>query len=187
MRMGAMPMRCTRHLRTNGPLARVASALLLLALTSACVSKPDRSAATTFVVVRHAEKATDDPRDPALSEAGRARAEALAALMRREPLVAVYATPYRRAQLTAAPAARDARIGVGTYDAALPAAVFAQQLIDTRRPGTVLVVGHSNTAPDIAAALCACKVAPMTDDTFNVIHRIDVRPGTPAVLRSSTY
>ena len=33
---------------------------------------------TTFILVRHAEKATDDPKDPNLSEAGLMRAQSLA-------------------------------------------------------------------------------------------------------------
>ena len=38
----------------------------------------DVGATTTFVVVRHAEKGSDDARDPSLSEAGKARAQNLA-------------------------------------------------------------------------------------------------------------
>ena len=168
-------------------ITRLACVIALLWFATGCTTAPSRTAAVTFVVVRHAEKATDDPRDPSLSTAGMARAQALATLIPDGPVVAAYATRYRRTQLTAEPTARAAGINVTTYDADLPAEAVARQLRDTHAHGTVLVVGHSNTAPGIAAALCACEVPPMADDAFNIIHRIDIHPGDAPVLRSSTY
>jgi phosphohistidine phosphatase SixA len=53
---------------------------------------------------------------------------------------------------------------VTTYDAALDAKDLASTLKQRHASGTVLVVGHSNTVPAIAAALCACVVAPLRDD-----------------------
>lgn len=148
-----------------------ATLLFLLAGCSHIASKP--AATATFVVVRHAEKTNDDPRDPSLAAEGLARAERLADSLRNEPLAAVYATTYRRTQQTALPSARAHGLAVTTYDAALPAAEFAAQLRRSHPVGTVLVVGHSNTAPAIAAALCQCEVAPMDDHDYGrrlVIH-----------------
>jgi len=45
---------------------------------------------------------TDDPRDPVLTDDGHARAAALAASLADVPLVAIYATAYRRTQHSAA-------------------------------------------------------------------------------------
>lgn len=136
-------------------------------LLTACM--PTRPAPTgiEFVIVRHAEKSNDDPRDPTLSEAGLARAQRLAAALAKQPLAAVYATAYRRTQQTAAPAASDHGLVVTTYDAALDAKDLASTLKQRHASGTVLVVGHSNTVPAIAAALCACVVAPLRDDEFD--------------------
>ncbi|WP_190285845.1 SixA phosphatase family protein [Montanilutibacter psychrotolerans] len=119
-----------------------------------------------FLVVRHAEKASDDPRDPSLSAAGEQRAQALAKLLWESPLDAAYATQYRRTQQTAAPSARQHGVDVQAYDAGEPAATFAARLRKLHRSGRVLVVAHSNTAPDIAAALCGCEVAPIAEDQF---------------------
>ena len=51
----------------------------------------------------------------------------------------------------------------------------------------MLVVGHSNTAPAIAAALCGCAVAPMAEHAYDRLYRIDVPAAGPARLRPSTY
>jgi len=138
-------------------------ALLLLGLAFAatsCATPADRTArmeadGVLFVLVRHAEKAKDDPKDPTLSEAGIARAKRLAASLADARVVAAYATQYRRTQLTAAPTSMLHHLDVQTYDASLPAFEFARLLRDAHPTGTVLVVGHSNTIPALAAVLCA--------------------------------
>ncbi len=133
------------------------------------------SATTTFVVVRHAEKAADDPKDPSLSEAGQARALRMSERLADERVTAAYATRYRRTRMTAAKTAQAHGLEVSTYDAAQPAADFAAQLRRTHAAGVVLVVGHSNTVADIAGALCECKVSPMREDEYD--RWIEVRIG----------
>lgn len=138
----------------------------LILLLAGCSHLADALAPATFVIVRHAEKANDDPRDPSLAAEGQARAVRLADSLRDEPLAAVYATGYRRTQQTAQPSAEAHALVVTTYDAAQPVAEFVQQLRRTHASGTVLVVGHSNTAPAIAAALCDCEVVPMGEADY---------------------
>lgn len=146
---------------------------LLACALAGCVSLP-RADARTFVLVRHAEKATDDPKDPTLTPAGSTRAQRLADALANEPVVAVYATAYRRTQLTAAPTAASHRLTVRTYDASLPADTFAAQLLREHTSGTVLVVGHSNTIPALASVLCHCEIAPMREDEFDRVIRVRV-------------
>src|SRR5690554_7862592 len=76
---------------------------------------------TTFIVVRHAEKASDHPDDPALDADGQARAVALAQALAEVPVSAVYATPTRRTRQTAAPLAAEKALEVRDYDPALAA------------------------------------------------------------------
>src|SRR3546814_16685724 len=80
--------------------------LRLLILTcalalAACAAIPVFSPVATYVVVRPAEKVDDGSRDPSLTDAGRARAHALAELLRSRAVVAVYATDFRRTRDTA--------------------------------------------------------------------------------------
>lgn len=145
--------------------------LLCTTAAAGCATTPAASS-HTYVLVRHAEKANDDPRDPSLSAAGVARAQRIAESLHRTPLQAVYATSYRRTRQTAEPSARDHGLAVRIYDASAPAGVVAAEL-RALPAGVALVVGHSNTIPQLAAALCACTVAPIADDEFR--RRITVR------------
>ena len=142
---------------------------------------------TTFILVRHAEKGTDDARDPSLSDVGKARADRLAQLLSDAPLMAVYATVYRRTQQTAQPVADGHGMVVTTYDAKMADAAFASQLRAAHAHGTVLVVGHSNTVPGIAAALSGTVVEAMQDDQFDRIYRISIDSEGKATLSQSSY
>lgn len=151
---------------------RIAACALLLA---ACMPTRSAPSGLEFVIVRHAEKRSDDPHDPHLTQAGLARAQRLADSLASRPLAATYATAYRRTLQTAAPAAAAHGLAVTGYDAKQDANEFAATLRLRHVGGTVLVVGHSNTVPTIAAALCGCKVAPIGDDAYD--RRLSVRFG----------
>lgn len=141
--------------------------LLLLALLCASFSAP--GADTVVVVVRHAEKAADDPRDPSLSAAGHARAEALAKVLSNTPLAAAYATGYRRTQQTAQPSAKANGVDVQIIAAGQEAdgATLRDRIRREHAGRTVLVVGHSNTVPAIVGALSGMATAAMAEDEFD--------------------
>lgn len=170
----------------------VALASLLLAFTAGCASQPAArtqaaDAGAVFVLVRHAEKAKDDPKDPTLSEAGIARAKRLAESLANARMVAAYATKYRRTQLTAAPTSMSHHLDLQTYDASLPAAEFARRLRDAHRTGTVLVVGHSNTIPELAGTLCACTIEAMGEDEFDRWIEVRIDAGGHVTLTQRRY
>ena len=164
-------------------------ALLLCASLLGCATPPWQPQAlatgTTFLVVRHAEKADDGSRDPPLDAVGMARAQRLATALHAEPVVAVYATGYRRTQQTAAATAADHALAVTAYAADLAAPEFAARLRSQHPSGTVVVVGHSNTAPGIAAALCDCTATPLGDADYGRVYRIHVDAEGHPVLRES--
>lgn len=170
----------------------IAFASLLLAFTAGCASQPAArtqaaDAGAVFVLVRHAEKAKDDPKDPTLSDAGVARAVRLSDALANARVMAAYATRYRRTQLTATPTARSHGLDVRTYDAAMPASELARQLRAAHRTGTVLVVGHSNTVPELAGALCACPVEKMAEDEFDRWMEIRIDADGRATLAQRRY
>lgn len=151
------------------PFASIAASACIV--LSACTSLPMSATPDTvdFIVVRHAEKETGAAvgQDPALTAAGRARAEAIAQGLADAPVVAVYSTDYARTRETALPTARAHALPLTTYDAREPAATFAARLRESHAAGTVLVVGHSNTVPAIAAALCGCDVPAMDETEYD--------------------
>ncbi|KFN47536.1 histidine phosphatase family protein [Arenimonas metalli] len=133
-------------------------ALLALAFALMASLPALADADVLVVVVRHAEKATNDARDPDLSTDGEARARALAAALAGSRLDAAYATQFKRTQQTAAPAADAAGLDVTVRpvdgsNAASYAADLARDLRALPAGSVVLVVGHSNTVPGIVAAL----------------------------------
>jgi phosphohistidine phosphatase SixA len=103
-----------------------------------------------ILLVRHGETVEDGSRDPELSEAGRARAERLARLLADAGVTRVLSTNYKRTQGTAAPLSRAAGVQIESYDPTdLPA--LAGRL--KGGSGVILVVGHSNTTPQLVGAL----------------------------------
>ena len=161
-------------------------ALLVILLTGCATTSQPATVPANFVVVRHAEKADDGSRDPPLAAAGSARARRLAAALHDDALVAVYATPYQRTQQTAAAIASDRGLAVITYPANQSAAELAAQLRSRHDRGTVVVVGHSNTAPAIAAALCHCDATPLGDNDYGRMYRIRIEAAGSAVLQESS-
>ena len=122
------------------------AALSLLAL-GACASSTAHPE-TTIYLVRHAEKQAGD--DPSLTLVGQARAEILAQELQDAGLTAIWSTDTKRTRETARPTARATGLPVQIYDPSRLDA-FAKQL--KAAPGAVLVVGHSNTTPQLVKAL----------------------------------
>jgi broad specificity phosphatase PhoE len=159
------------------PRRRVAPALLLLLLLvpGGCApasARAPEAGVTTVIVVRHAERAADDPADPGLSAAGRARAHALREAVSAAGVTAVYATQYRRTRETGAPVAaeRGFEVTVRPIDAsnsATHAADLAREIATTHAGGTVLVVGHSNTVPELVAALGGGAVDALPESEYD--------------------
>ena len=130
-------------------------ALVLFVCTS-LLGHAARAEPSLVIVVRHAEKAAEPKDDPALSPAGEQRAQQLATALADAQVSAILTTQYRRTQLTAAPTAK--RFGITPTvitarreapDAHVPEVLAAIRALS----GVVLVVGHSNTVPEIVAGL----------------------------------
>lgn len=110
------------------------------------VPTPDDSPiAATYYFVRHAEKELDKA-DPPLSDAGYARADALAARLKDVDFDVIYSTNLRRTRDTAAPLVEAQNVPLTFYDAG-EMIDFADALM--AHTGNILVVGHSNTTPVI--------------------------------------
>ena len=155
-----------------------------LALLTACSSHPVTGDVATYILVRHAEKAAAPAKDPPLTKAGQHRAQRLADSLKGTRLDAVYSSPYQRTRQTATPVARAQELPVIDY-APDDATAFAARLRADHPRGTVLVVGHSNTLPPLARALCACPVADMDEAIYGIRYTIRFdADGRPALIET---
>ena len=105
-------------------------------------------AATVVFLVRHAEK--DKGEDPRLSLAGKDRAAVLAAMLRHSGVQRVFSSDYRRTRDTAAPVAAALGVEIEFYD---PRKLDELAAILKTAGGRHLVVGHSNTTPELVTLL----------------------------------
>ena len=122
------------------------------AADGATVEVDEAEAPVTVIAVRHAEKATDDPRDPLLTPAGEARARDLARLLEAADVTHLFTSPCRRTRATLAPLAEATGLEVVTYDPRQPTQLVAR--LRGLPPGARAVVsGHSNTTPALVRAL----------------------------------
>lgn len=140
------------------------------------------SKATTIYIVRHAEKASASGDTP-LSEAGTKRAACLAAMLADANIQSIFTTEYKRTKDTAAPTA--AKTGV---TATVIGGGEMDKLIKTLQNETgrnVLVVGHSNTVPQIVARLGAGTVS-VKDEEYDHLYIVTLRNGE-ASLASLRY
>lgn len=160
---------------------RICVALLLLLGTAT-----GASAQGTIFLVRHAERAdsgtmagTTMATDPDLSEAGRARAESLAVMLKDAGIRAIYTTEYQRTRQTAAPLAKALGIEV-TVVPAREAKALIEKLKGATAP--VLVVGHSNTVGETIAALGVSDPVKIGDADYDNL--FIVSPGArPSLIR----
>jgi len=140
------------------------------------------AAQKAVILVRHAEK-VDSSKDAALSEAGQARARALAALLARAGVTAVYASEFQRTIKTAEPLAAALKIPVRLFPAA-DAAGLADRLRTLHSGDVVLVVGHSNTLPEVMKCLGHPVTEIIEDDDFGSLFVLVPCPGlSPSVIR----
>ena len=120
-----------------------------LLATSAAAQPP------VIFLVRHTERAAISghvPSDTGLSAAGRARARDLAETLKDAKITAIYTSEYKRTQETAAPLAQSS----GIRPEVVSADDFRSLVAKIRAArGNVLVIGHSNTLPQIINALGA--------------------------------
>jgi len=104
---------------------------------------------SVIFLVRHAEKRAASE-DPALTEAGQQRAQALADLLQDSGIERIYSTDFARTRQTAAPLAGRLGVRLSFYDWEEMEALAAE----LKAPGLrSLVVGHSDTTPELVGIL----------------------------------
>ncbi|ODP38318.1 SixA phosphatase family protein [Sphingomonas turrisvirgatae] len=135
---------------------------ILLLLLASLTALPALAKDQPIYVTRHYDTPAGE-RDPDLLPAGKARAERLGKLLAGKRIATIYVTDYRRTRQTAAPLATRRGIPVETYDPRDTSGIVARAKAATR---PVLIVGHSNTVPDIVEQLGGTRPAELAHEDF---------------------
>ena len=102
-------------------------------------------------------------------------------------VTAIYTTQYKRNRQTAEPLAQQSGISIterpiSGANTATYAQDLAQEILTNSLGKTVLVVGHSNTVPDIVKALSGIAVPPITDPEYDHIFIVTIPASGPPRL-----
>jgi len=165
------------------------AALSVALLLAAAASFAATTQVTTVILVRHGEKVTEGmANDPPLSGAGAARAAELARVLADANVAAIYTTPYHRTRNTAAPLAAALKLTPIEVAAgkSYPADVVAKILAD-HAGETVLVVGHSNTTPDVLRQLGIANPPAIADSQYDDLFVVTLATGMPPRLVRLRY
>lgn len=140
--------------------------------------------ATTVFLIRHAEKGDAPAQDPGLSESGRVRSQELARVLGGAGIKAIYTSQFARARITAEPLAK--QLGLASSAIALkmspsnPRQVSEQSIAEIvnkilEKPGeTALVIGHSNTVPEVIRMLGGDVVPQIDEKKFDDLFIVTV-------------
>ncbi|MEQ8627978.1 phosphoglycerate mutase family protein [Ekhidna sp.] len=139
---------------------------------------------TTFILVRHAEKADDGTRNPPLNEMGKERANYLSDLLSRQEIDGLYSTPFKRTMETLQPIADQQGLEIKNYDP-FAKGEWLQTIVEKHGNGTVIISGHSNTIPALANALLGEEKFEQWDesDYSNLIFIVATEVGKGKLVR----
>jgi phosphohistidine phosphatase SixA len=178
-------------LRARGlfALLAIASVMLLMRHPAASVEAnqppPQEDFKTTTVfLIRHAEKADAPPEDPPLNEKGVARAQELARMLGGSGIKAIYTSQFLRAKQTGETLAKQLGLSVNPLSLKMspsnPRQVSEQSIAEIvnkiyeRAGDTALVVGHSNTVPEVIRMLGGDVVPKIDEKKFDDLFIVTV-------------
>ena len=163
--------------------------LTLLLVTAAC-------APTTALVLRHAERPPGF--NPSLSFEGQMRAQELIQVAGEAGVMAIYANDFCRTTQTSQPLADHLGLSINIQENGFPGdqlegcdpaisvpvsrlaseidtpAKLADYVLQEHRGKTVLIVGHSNTVPQIVEALDAGPIPPIPGSDYDNLFIVTV-------------
>lgn len=147
--------------------------LLFVAAALLAVVPQEEFKPITVYLVRHAERADEPRQDPPLTEKGVLRSQELARVLGNANVKAIITSQFLRTKATAEPLARKLNLSATSISLSLnPAnprqiaehstAEVTNKILENSG-GSVVVVGHSNSIPDVIRMLGG-DVAPVIDE-----------------------
>jgi len=128
---------------------------------------------SAIYLVRHGEKAAVG-QDPDLTAQGQARAQAIATILHKTGITQIFSTPTNRTRQTAQPLAQRLGVEVQLYDPRAPKALVEKV---KALSGPVLVVGHSNTLPELVRLFGGAPGSDIGDDEYDRLYQLTPAAG----------
>ena len=139
-------------------------------------------ASADLFIVRHAEKKNPQMDKSTLSDVGLKRAEALKRVLTDVPLKAVYCTEYERTRQTATPTA--AAHGLKPIEMNSEDVKGLAKTLKARPSSEdILVVGHTDTIPDLLIELGVSTQAAIGSQDFDNLFVVRLGSGAPSYHR----
>ncbi len=141
---------------------------------------------TTIILVRHAET-FEGGSERMLNEVGKNRALELKQTLQNVQLDAIYSTDFNRTRQTAHPIAIAKGLDIKLYDP-INLSAFAADLLKNHVGESILVLGHSNTTPQLVNALIGEKKYEDLDETeFYHLFILNFSPNFPPKVLQLSY
>ncbi len=120
----------------------------------------------TFYLIRHAEKVRTDPNDedPSLDIKGMVRAKGWATYFEPIKIDKIYISKYKRTKQTASLIAQQKMVTPTRYE---PTTLYSEAFLKENNGKNVLIVGHSNTIPQMVNKLIGEEKFKDMDDNDN--------------------
>jgi phosphohistidine phosphatase SixA len=139
---------------------------------------------TTVFLVRHAEKADAPKEDPPLSEKGNLRSQELARMLEGAGVKAIYTSQYLRTKQTAEPLSKQLGLPITAISLKMspsnPREVSEQSIAEItgkiyeHAGDAALVIGHSNTVPEVIKKLGGDVVPKIDEKRFDDLFIVTV-------------
>jgi broad specificity phosphatase PhoE len=140
---------------------------------------------TTVILIRHADRTSSTTSDPPLNTKGKARAQELIHVLGQSGIEAIYHSHFTRAKQTAQPlAAHLPGIATKQIDEALE---IKNDILANHVGKAVLVIGHSDTVPDLINQLSEGHMPVIHDSEFDNLFIVTVLGTGKASVTSLKY
>jgi 2,3-bisphosphoglycerate-dependent phosphoglycerate mutase len=140
---------------------------------------------TTVILIRHADRTSSATTDPALNTKGEARAQKLIHVLGKSGIETIYHSHFTRSKQTAQPLAAHL-LGIATKQ--IDEAVEIKTDILANHAGkAVLVIGHSDTVPDLINQLSEGRMLMINDSEFDNLFIVTLLGTGKASITSLKY
>jgi phosphohistidine phosphatase SixA len=175
---------------THGLKRSLAAVLLLPGFVFTNPAQGAADLPAMIVLVRHADKETkpNTPADAPLTPAGLKRAQDLKVVLADANLTGIITTQWQRTKDTAQPTAsafeltpEQIKLDPEHYDTYVPAVIAA---LRTKAGGSVLIVGHNTTVPELIKALGGPNLPAICDSVYDRLFVLVPASPKPALVQS---